>query len=293
MHPGILRHVNKVVCGSSVDGPWTGLQQRMCELTEHGTFSCGISVGCGSAGKELALLQKGIVRHFDLYELCPERLEQGKREAARLGLTDRASFHARSPLAQNINEQYDLVYWNNALHHMPDALQALQWSRNCLLPGGWLVMDDYVGASRFQWPDSQLRIASRIRRALPDRLRQVCESTDRATHTNQSVPPKQMFTSQVTRPSVAGMIASDPSEAADSANILPALKRIFPDARIIPTGGVIYNLALKDVIANFDDVRDAALLADLLEYDAILAEQGETQYACAFAHKQAEASIRP
>lgn len=79
------------------------------------------------------------------------------------------------------------------------------------------------------------------------------------------------------------MRATDPSEAADSDNILPALRQIFPGAQIRMTGGVVYNLALKDIIANFDDVENAARLEELLVYDAELASQQQTQYACAFA----------
>jgi hypothetical protein len=45
------------------------------------------------------------------------------------------------------------------------------------------------------------------------------------------------------------------------------------------------NLALKDIIANLDDVEDAGRLQDLLAYDAELAAQGQTQYACAFASR--------
>jgi hypothetical protein len=61
---------------------------------------------------------------------------------------------------------------------------------------------------------------------------------------------------------------------------------VFPGVRIIPTGGVVYNLALKDIIANFGE-DDADRLRDLLDQDAELAARGQTQYACAFASKQA------
>lgn len=273
MHPAILRHINAVVCGEALDGPWAGLEQRMRGLLNGKSFTRGLSVGCGSASKELHLLQEGIVGHFDLFEISAERIALGQASAARRGVTDRANFHAQDAFAQNLDSHYDLVYWNNALHHMFDVRQALHWSRDRLRPGGWLVMDDYVGGTRFQWPEDQLDIASRVRRALPERL------------LRDPAQPQRDCATSVKRPRLARMLATDPSEAADSANILPALREIFPEAQIMLTGGVVYNLALENVIANFDDIKDANLLQELLIYDAELAAQGQTQYACAFAVK--------
>jgi len=274
MHPTILRHINTLVCGNPVDGPWAGLERRMQRLVNGDSFARGVSIGCGSASKELRLLQEGIVGHFDLFEISPERVALGQASATRRGVAERASFYVRDAFAQDLGDQYDLVYWNNALHHMLDVHQALLWSRERLRPGGWLVMDDYVGATRFQWPDTQLEIASRVRRSLPERL------------LRNPAQPERNCSSSVKRPGLAGMLAADPSEAADSGNILPALRQIFPDAQILLTGGVVYNLALKDIIANFGDT-DADRLQALLDYDAELATQGQTQYACAFASKQA------
>jgi SAM-dependent methyltransferase len=274
LHPDVLRHVNACVCGSPVEGPWAGLERRMRELTAAGRFEKGVSVACGSAVKELHLLQEGLVGRFDLFEISRERVALGQASAAALGLSDRVRFHVRDAFAMELPGDYDLVYWNNALHHMFDVAKALQWSRERLQPGGWFVMDDFVGASRFQWPDVQLEIASRVRRVLPDRLLRDPGGTG-------GLLPRRL-----TRPSLQAMIERDPSEAADSDNILPAVKRLFPGASIVLTGGVVYNLALQDILANFEDDADGELLRSLLTLDADLAAKGLTHYACAFAPKQ-------
>ena len=281
MHPAILRHINTLVCGSPVDGPWAGLERRMRTLADEGNFPRGLSVGCGCAPKELHLLQEGIVGHFDLFEISPERAALAKASAVQRGIAARANFQECDAFAQDLDDQYDLVYWNNSLHHMFDVRRVLLWSRERLRPGGWLVMDDFVGATRFQWPEAQLEIASKVRRSLPKRL------------LRDPAHPQYFCPTDMTRPSLASMLATDPSEAADSENILPVLRQEFPDAQIILTGGVVYHLALNDVIANFDDIEDADRLQALLEYDAALAAQGQTQYACAFASKQVEAGARP
>jgi SAM-dependent methyltransferase len=245
----------------------------MREISNGGGFERGLSVGCGNAAKELRLLQDGLVGSFDLFEITENRVAKGKTAAKQYGVESRAHFRVEDAFSQELANQYDLVYWNNALHHMFDVTAALEWSRERLRPGGFLVMDDFVGATRFQWPDVQLQIATKIRRSLPKRLLRS------PTH------PEQWINPVVRRPSVEEMLASDPSEAADSENILPALRKVFPQAEIVLTGGVIYHLTLNDVITNFEDTQDAELLQTLLDFDADLASHGQTHYASAFACK--------
>ncbi|MDE2562526.1 MAG: hypothetical protein KGL48_09810 [Sphingomonadales bacterium] len=77
----------------------------------------------------------------------------------------------------------------------------------------------------------------------------------------------------------------DPSEAADSGRILAGIAVHFPHAEVVPTGGVVYQLALNDVLANFHDDADYALLDSLLFLDEQVAKSGLTQYAAAWARK--------
>jgi SAM-dependent methyltransferase len=254
-HPVVLKHINKIVCGKSVEGAWAGLEMRMQNLASQKMFQRGISVGCGSASKELRLLQKGIVEHFDLFEISSARIEQGISAAKKMGLSHRVKFHLQNAFDHKPQESYELVYWNNSLHHMPDAKQAILWSKDRLSSGGYFVMDDFVGPSRFQWSDKQLDIAHRVRRMLPDRF---------------LVDPNNQYARlpiTIKRPSIHKMMESDPSEAADSGNIIPRLADIFPDVEIILTGGVVYHLALNNVLANFQDEKDFYILHELLELD--------------------------
>jgi hypothetical protein len=72
------------------------------------------------------------------------------------------------------------------------------------------------------------------------------------------------------------MRALDPSEACDSANILSSLKLHFPQATVVPLGGVIYSLALSGVLANFDpdNVEDIRIVQMGLQLDEALSTAG-------------------
>ena len=274
MNPTIIRHVNKLVCGEAIDGASTGLEHRMRTLLQGRRFNRGISVGCGNGAKELQLLKEGIVEHFDLFEISQARVDQGRSLAERMGVVDRVRFHVADAFVENLDMNFDLVYWDSALHHMLDVEVAIRWSRDRLELGGYFVMHDFVGPSRFQWTDFQLDVATRVRQLLPER------------HMINPNDPEKMLSRHITRPTVDAMIAADPTEAADSENILPALKRVFPNAEITLTGGVIYHSALNDVMANFDDHEDAPLLQSLLLLDQTLAKIGSTHFAIAIAIKE-------
>ncbi|ARR54047.1 SAM-dependent methyltransferase [Rhizorhabdus wittichii DC-6] len=278
-HPEIVRHINRLVCGQALDGQAAGFQQLLKDRMPQGGFRRAVSVGSGVAAKEIALLVDGVVQAFDLFEISEERLRASKRLARRNGVFERIRFHCANAFETPLVEGYDLVHWNSSLHHMFDAHEAVSWSYRNLKPGGCFAMEDFVGPSRFQWTDEELEIATRIRSLLPDRLMRAPND------------PSQSLDRTARRPDREMMIQADPSEAADSANILGAIEEVFPNAGIILTGGIVYSLALDGLLANFDDGEDAALMQSLLLLDETLAKLGHTHHAVAIAVK--ESSRRP
>ena len=264
----ILRHINALVCGEAIPGMHAGFHRLIAEARRDRPIRKAVSVGCGAGQKEMSLIQSGIVQEFHLYEISIERIRRGRERARSLGIADRVHFHEADAFEACHGGDYDLVYWNNALHHMPDARAAVQWSKARLLPDGLFAMDDFIGPSRFQWTDTALSFARRFRESLPARF-----LADPMEPTRKLPPP--------VRPTIESMIKIDPSEAADSASILPAIHEVFHAPRVIFTGGVIYHTGLNDVLANMAE--DARQLKAALLLDHALAIAGENQYAVALA----------
>ena len=268
--PQIKRHMNRIICGKPLDGMAGGDAHVLNELTGGRPYSKALSIGCGIASKEISLLRAGTVEQFVVYEISPKRISSGRRTAKRYGLSGRIEFRNKAvefdapPL-----ETFDLVYWNNSLHHMLDVKSCLKWCRSALRPGGVIYLNDFVGPTRMQWPDEMIDVANRIRESLPQRLLIGRDGT-------AAVSPK------VARPSVRKLIASDPTECADSGAILDAFKDLFPDPVIRLTGGVVYHLALKGCLHNFRHESDDELLSILLAADEVIARLGMTHYAMAY-----------
>lgn len=269
--PTILRHINRLVCGEPLAGAWAGLTERMRRESPDG-WERGISIACGAGVKEIELVKQGLVRHFDLFEISEVRARQGMELARQHGVSDRVDFHICDAFEEDLG-QYDLVYWNNALHHMLDTHAAVAWSRERLVLGGSFVMDDFVGPNRHQWTEAELDIAQMVRELVPEQ------------YLRHPLSPQSRIALRPTPHPASELIRRDPTEAADSENIVPAVNKYFPNAEIIYTGGIVYQLALSDVIANFTEDEDLPLLNALLLADEGYARAGLSHYAVAIARK--------
>ena len=273
--PHIIRHINEKIAGSPLEGFAQGLTQRAKEMAgDCCPFSRGVSVGCGNGQKEITLIRQGLVSSFELYELSEVRVEQGRKLARDLGVEDRVNFYIGDAfeIVKDI-ESFDFVHWNNSLHHMLDVEASIKWSYNVLSKGGMFYMDDYVGPSRFQWSDKMLEMVSKVRGVLPE------------NYLVNPRSPDKLLPKQINRPKVEELMQIDPSEAADSERILYFVNQYFPKAEVTLTGGVVYHLALSDVLHNFDESRDRHLLDLLMIIDDLCAELGESTYATALAIK--------
>jgi len=220
----------------------------------------------------MALLKKGIVQKFDLYELSKSRIEDGLKLAKKLDVEKQVTFYHEDAF-QKDNVNFDFIHWNNSLHHMTDTNFAVKWSYEKLIQDGVFYMDDYVGPNRFQWTSKMLSICNKVNQILPDHL------------LKSPIDENAILRRRTIKPKFEDMKRVDPSEAGDSENIIPSVLRYFPDAFIKYTGGVIYHLALKDIIHNFENENEKYVLDLLLLIDELLSDLGENHYAVAIAKK--------
>ena len=168
----ITEEINQRVCGERLPRLSEGLARLAIAANDGKPFRRGVSVGCGVGSKELALLEAGLVEHFTMYELSAERVARAIQAAQKRRLADRVDVVQGDAFEAGVADgTFDLVHWNNSLHHMFDTEAAVAWSHRVLADDGLFYMDDFVGPNRFQWSDAGLKLASRVRAALPEALR--------------------------------------------------------------------------------------------------------------------------
>lgn len=260
----IKKHIGAKICPEAENKLfWQG---EVLKKTGR-TFKNALSIGCGNAGPEISLLKSGIVEHFDFFELSPQCIMTAKENSKNSGVKDKCSFHCTDFFESGKNKSgtYDLVYWSGSLHHMFNAKFAVMTSYDILKDDGWFFCYEYVGKSRFQFTPLELAAANGARLSLPQECFNVPGLENYYWKTMQ------------TRPNINDVMQDDPSEAADSENIIPAIRHVFPHAEIVTLGGVIYDLALLDVLTNIPE--ESPLLQSLLALDDDADSHGLFHYA--------------
>ena len=111
-------------------------------VEEHGPRV--LELGCGNGGTALALAERGL--HVMGIDLSPDRVDAAVNEARRRGLAERTVF-----LVGDLNlmplpaSSFECVVAHDALHHILELGNLLDRVRGALVPGGRLIVMDFVG----------------------------------------------------------------------------------------------------------------------------------------------------
>jgi ubiquinone/menaquinone biosynthesis C-methylase UbiE len=222
-----------------------------------------LSLGCGAGGREVAWAKIGVFSQLMGVDISPDRIAHASRSANEAGLDSVLTFcvaDARQMLHNG--DQYDVVLGLHALHHFDKLDETMDLIARLLRPGGLLIMDEFVGPTKFQWTAAQLQAANALLGDLPPARRIMADGRTKY---------------RVIRPSLLSMRLDDPSEAVESGNLLPAFRRRFNVLEERPYGGTVLHIALSGIAQNFldDSPETEELLKKCFEAeDAVLADLG-------------------
>ena len=208
-----------------------------------------LSVGCGTGREEVRWARTGRFRRIDAYDLSEPRIREAARYAKAEGCADKIRFHAADVRELKAPKgTYDVVIAEGALHHLSPLADVISFLESALKPGGYLVLKDFVGPSRFQWTGRQLEAVDCLLAVLPERYRRRWMT---------GTVKRRFF-----RPSRLSMLLSDPSEAAESSRILPLLSEWFEPVERTGIGGTLLHLLFNDIAHNFlsEDAESRRLL---------------------------------
>ena len=215
-----------------------------------------LSLGSGAASHELEFARLPQFAEVRCVDIAARLLAQAAAVAQAEGLTNFCTEVADVNALDLPAATYDVVLFHSALHHFRDVEGILARVRRALRPDGLLVLNDYVGPARLQWTAAQLAETNRILRAVvPPRYR--VRYLSRQLKTGVSGPGRLR------------MRLADPSEAAESDRIVPALRQHFEPLEEAALGGNVLTLVLKDIAHHFmgDDAETQSLLAELFRLE--------------------------
>lgn len=217
-----------------------------------------LSLGSGNCSNELKFASFSQFEEIVCIDFSNERLKEAASKAAETNLNN-IQFVCEDFYTYNYPEDYfDIVLFNASLHHFKHVQQFLETNvKKTLKPQGRLIINEYVGPSRMQYPDHQIKAINEALKLVDKPLR---------TRHKTSLIKNKFHGHGLIR-----MIISDPSEAIDSANILSAIHKNFGILEEKPYGGNILAGLLKDIAHHFIDVEEdkkkEQILNDLFAYE--------------------------
>jgi ubiquinone/menaquinone biosynthesis C-methylase UbiE len=233
--PEIRARWNKMITGNSE----MTYEEYMSSTVFSGESSLKmLSIGSGVCTHELSLAE--LNPHWDILciDFSNNLIETAKANAQARGLKNVQFVAANIYEYQLPDNFFDVVFFHQSLHHFARIDEFIPHKVMKTLNGnGKLVINEYVGPSRLQYPQKQLKAISRC-----------IQLTDK--------PYRRMYKSHLYKTNFYGsgllrMIVSDPSECIDSAAILPTIHKHFNTVYEKPFGGNILMCALKDIAHHY------------------------------------------
>lgn len=229
-----------------------------------GVAGDALSLGCGAGHLDRIFKSRGFTfRSFTGIDISEEAVARARVLATEVALAPAIRY-----VAEDLNRcqlsagSFDFIYFFQSLHHIEALEHVLAQCHRALRPDGLLMVNEFVGPSRFQWTPQQLEMADTLIAELPATLRR-----DLTTETEKTAAP---------RPSIAQMMAYDPSEAVRSADIERLLKAQFNVVNEWNWGGTLNHLIFANIAANFepDDPDHRAIIERLINHENTLIETG-------------------
>jgi SAM-dependent methyltransferase len=197
-----------------------GMSWLVYFLGQHGPFAQMAELGCGDGILVKFLLDVDPALKVDAYDISFASLEHTRARIAALdGAADRCRLLRIDLNAEALpHDRYDAVLTTGSMHHIENLDFCFGNIRRSLKAGGLLWLNDYVGPNRFQWSDTQMRLANELLAMVPSRWR---------------------LRDQVTRYDAGTIREVDPSEAVAPQHIPAALQAHFEIVQSWPRGGTL------------------------------------------------------
>lgn len=259
-HPTVRARTHAMQSGDPEMDGYGRLAQLARERGLQIPFARTLSLGCGFGGLERDLSDRGLIDECDAIDIADAAIERASGLAHEGGygqLRYRVADLDRETLPE---KHYDLIFAHQSVHHVERLEELFEKVANALKPSGLFHLNEFVGPTRFQWTDDQLRLVNEFLDTLPEELRQT---------------PRGRKAS-VVRPTVEAMIRADPSESVRSAEILEVLDRRFKVIEKRAYGGTLLHLGLGEIAQNFceDDPNHRAHLERFFALEDEMMDRG-------------------
>jgi SAM-dependent methyltransferase len=234
-HELVRERVNRMISGDRRVDVYGRFGEFLAENGVETPLQACVSLGWGSGGLERDLLARRLIADIDAYDLSADAITEPPRQSEPHG-PGSIRYHAAGWDGFSLPEgQSDAAFASSSVHRVHALEMLFDTIRKALKPDGIFHLNEFVGPTRFQWTDDQLRLTNAYLDTLPERLRQTPAGRKSA----------------VERPSIEQMLATDPTSALRSAEIKGVLSQYFEIVEERPYGGTLLHIGLFGIAQNF------------------------------------------
>ncbi|WP_248723589.1 class I SAM-dependent methyltransferase [Seonamhaeicola sp. ML3] len=215
-----------------------------------------LSLGSGNCATELQFASFNNFQEIICCDISDILLKNAEKEA-HANQFNNIKFIIQDANTYVFDDNYfDIVYFRASLHHFKQVDQLIgKRVKNGLKDNGLLIIDEYVGPNRIQFPKHQIKAINKALNIIPKRYRRRFMLN---AHKNR------VFGSGIIRMKIA-----DPSECIESERIIPVIHKNFEKVFEAPYGGNILMTTLKDISHHFIelDTEKEKVLKSLFELE--------------------------
>ena len=224
---------------------------------KYGVRSKCLSIGCGDGGIEVEMVQAGLCETMEGIDLSPVRIDRANQKVP-AELRSKVHFSVKNAEKDLEGQEYDLVLFTHALHHIFDLETMSMTIRDRVMnpTNGILVLEEYVGAVRYQFPQSQLDAMATFLKSIEGRF------PDRVEHVRQN----PLWNGKTFFPPDSNSIEKDdPSETIRSNEIVPVLSQYFTIVEDVPLGGNFFQWIFHNVYNSLRDETGLEIVQTMLD----------------------------
>lgn len=204
-----------------------------------------LSIGSGICSHEIKIAKHSQFSKIICTDLVQSLLDQAASNAEAKGLNNMQFVCGDINKTIPTQEQFDVVYFHASLHHFYNIDSFIKDTvLPRLKPNGHIIINEYVGVNRLQFPKHQIKAINEALKLIPKILRKRYKS---------NAYKNKFYGSGLLR-----MILADPSECVDADQILPVLHQYCNVIEEKPYGGNILMNVLKDIAHNFVEVNSGS-----------------------------------
>ena len=213
-----------------------------------------LSIGCGTGQREIEFAKHNCFSRIDAFDIAQKAIDDANKTAQEKGLKNCNFFVGDVYKDQWPNEEYDVVLFHSSLHHFKNINTLLQKVKKTLKPNGFVIINEYVGANRFQFTDSRKQFVNEQYKTVVPNIYKTRKNSTAIKH-------------NVYFPGNLRMVISDPSEAVESETILPLMQANFTLVEQKNYCGNLLTFILKDIAHHFNNPASHKTLLQLFEIE--------------------------